>query len=247
MGLLAVVRHVTHAPLRARKLGRLISLSLSLSLCLAPFPSLSLALAARWQRQRAAHFSRSKLHGDCGARSVAASYKPPMLVTRARLPACAICSAALLRSPTSGARFTYHCSAALPAGMQCRSPLCQTRGAKAPKTRRDAARGARRCRIDESTTAAKRVRAVAQGAIPQGRGLEQEDVGAACRATRTLTHRRALNAQKHKRAQRGLVGQALRADRLHGTYQFNADEVIGARQPIGASAVQGVGASIPGN
>ena len=182
-----------------------------------------------------------------GARSVAASYTPPMLVTRARLPACAICSAALFWSPTSGPRFTHHCSAALPAGMQCRSPLCQTRGAKAPKTQRDAARGARRCRIDESTTAAKRVRAVAQGAIPQGRGLEQEDVGAACRATRTLTHRRALNEQKHKRAQRGLVGQALRADRLHGTHQFNADEVIGARQPIGASAVQGVGASIPGN
>ena len=134
MGLLAVVRHVTHAPLRARKLGRLISLSLSL--CLAPFPSLSLALAARWQRQRAAHLSRSKLHGDCGARSAAASYKPPMLVTRPRLPACAICSAALLRSPTSGARFTYHCSAALPAGMQYRSPLYQTRGAKAPTCRR---------------------------------------------------------------------------------------------------------------
>ena len=68
-----------------------------------------------------------------------------------------------------------------------------------------------------------------------------EDLGAARHATRTLTHRHALNEQNYKRAQRALAGQALRAARLHGTRQLNADEVIGARQPIGASAVQGRG------
>ena len=69
----------------------------------------------------------------------------------------------------------------------------------------------------------------------------QEDFGAARHVTRTLTHRHALNEQNYKRAQRALAGQALRAARLHGTRQLNADEVIGARQPIGASAVQGRG------
>ena len=68
-----------------------------------------------------------------------------------------------------------------------------------------------------------------------------EDLGAARHATRTLTHRHALNEQNYKRAQRALAGQALRAARLRGTRQLNADEVIGARQPIGASAVQGRG------
>ena len=72
----------------------------------------------------------------------------------------------------------------------------------------------------------------------------QEDLGAARHATRTLTHRHALNEQNYKRAQRALAGQALRAARLHGTRQLNADEVIGARQPIGASAVQGRGVRI---
>ena len=46
---------------------------------------------------------------------------------------------------------------------------------------------------------------------------------------------------KLQKSQRALAGQALRAARLHGTRQLNADEVIGARQPIGASAVQGRG------
>ena len=68
-----------------------------------------------------------------------------------------------------------------------------------------------------------------------------EDLGAARHATRTLTHRHALNKQNYKRAQRALAGQALRAATLHGTRQLNADEVIGARQPIGASADQGRG------
>ena len=72
----------------------------------------------------------------------------------------------------------------------------------------------------------------------------QEDLGAARHATRTLTHRHALNEQNYKRAQRALAGQALRAARLHGTRQLNADEVIGARQSIGASAVQGRGINI---
>ena len=39
--------------------------------------------------------SRKRERLSCGARSVAASYKPPMLVTRVRLPACAICNARL--------------------------------------------------------------------------------------------------------------------------------------------------------
>ena len=75
----------------------------------------------------------------------------------------------------------------------------------------------------------------------------QEDLGAARHATRTLTHRHALNEHNYKRAQRALAGQALRAARLHGTRQLNADEVIGARQPIGASADQGRGIHISKN
>ena len=137
------------------------SLSLSLSLSHLVFSAKTdkqtrwrsaLALAARSQHQCAAHQSRGELRSACGAHSAAASYKPPMLVTPVRLPACAMRSAALFRSPTSGARFTYHCSAALPAGMQRGSPLCQTRAAKAPKTRRDAAREARHDSIDVLTT-----------------------------------------------------------------------------------------------
>ena len=132
---------------------RLSSLSLSLSLLFFPprqTDALALALAARSQRQRAAHWGKGELRSARGAPSGAAPHKLTMRATRARLPACAICSAALFWSPTSGARFTCHCSAALPVGMQCGSPLSQTRGAKAPRPRRDAAQGHRRDRIDMS-------------------------------------------------------------------------------------------------
>ena len=118
--------------------------SLSLSLSLSSLPKQIDALAqrvgaaARSQRQHAAHWSRGEWRSARGARSVAAPYKPTMLATRARLPAHRICSAALPRSTTSGARFTYHCSAALPAGMRLGSPLSQTREANAPIPRRDA-------------------------------------------------------------------------------------------------------------
>ena len=40
---------------------------------------------------------------DMSTCSVAASYKPPMLVTRVRLPACAVLSVELLQLPSFGA------------------------------------------------------------------------------------------------------------------------------------------------
>ncbi len=87
----------------------------------------SVTLSCRATRRTEARNAPSALleqsHGTHSARSVAASYKPPMLVTRVRLPACArfalpLNGACDLRVPRSGVATLEPANAIPPPGLE---------------------------------------------------------------------------------------------------------------------------------